>query len=104
MYHTYVCIYPFFFIKYGMFWQSQWYTGCRKLSRRELSDAIVKSVFRLTGVEIWRFPFRKGVILYGELAREAGGTREEASWGNRRGPQPVPCTLTTTVRTLQSKA
>ena len=28
----------------------------------ELSNAIVKSDFRLTGVEIWPFPFRKGVF------------------------------------------
>ena len=28
----------------------------------QLSDAIVKGDFHLTGVEIWPFPFRKGVI------------------------------------------
>ena len=69
----YIYIYVYhFFVKHDVFRQCQWDTSCR--SRRELSNAIVKSDFHLTGVEIWPFPFRKGVI-YGKLAR--GG------WGNQ---------------------
>ena len=36
-------------------------------SRRELSNAIVKSDFRLTHVEIWPFPFRNGPQLHHEF-------------------------------------
>ena len=68
----------YFFIEYDLFRQRQWHTSCR--SRRKLSNAIVKSDIRLTGVEIWLFPFRKGVILYGELAK--GGWENQ---GNRAG-------------------
>ena len=45
-----------FFVKSDVFRQCQWDTSCR--TRRELSNAIVKSDFRLTGVELWPFPFR----------------------------------------------
>ena len=39
-----------------MFRQGQWDASCR--ARRELSNALVKSDFRLTDVEMWTFPFR----------------------------------------------
>ena len=58
--YKYMYIYVIFFVKYDVFRQCQWDTSCR--SRRELSNAIVKSDFRLTGVEIWPFPFRKRVF------------------------------------------
>ena len=45
-----------FLEKYDVFRQCQWEASCR--SRRELSNAIVKSDFRKAGVEIWPFPFR----------------------------------------------
>ena len=50
-----MCIYHFF-VKSDVFRQCQWDPSCR--TRRELSNAIVKSDFRLTGVELWPFPFR----------------------------------------------
>ena len=65
------------------FRQCQWGTGCR--SGRGLSNAIVKSDFRKAVVEIWPVPFQKGVILYVELAREAGETRENGTGGTRGG-------------------
>ena len=66
----------FVVVKSDMFGECQRDTGCR--SRRELENAIVKSDFRLTGVETWPFSFRKDVILHGGLAR--GGW---ANQGNR---------------------
>ena len=53
--YIYIHIYDFF-VKSDVFRQCQWDTSCR--TRRELSNAIVKSDFRLTGVELWPFPFR----------------------------------------------
>ena len=53
--YTYIYIYHFF-VKSNIFRQCQWDTSCR--TRRELSNAIVKSDFRLTGAELWPFPFR----------------------------------------------
>ena len=50
----YLCV--SFLRKIRVFRQCQWDTSCR--TRRELSNAIVKSDFRLTGVELWPFPFR----------------------------------------------
>ena len=52
-----ICVYHFF-VKSNVFRQCQWDPSCR--TRRELSNAIVKSDFRLTDVEIWPFPFRNG--------------------------------------------
>ena len=59
--HIYIYIYIYvyiyhFVLKYNVFRQCQWEASCR--SRRELSNAIVKSDFRKAGVEIWPFPFR----------------------------------------------
>ena len=51
--YTYHC-----FVQSIVFRQCQWDRSCR--SRRELSNAIVKSDFGLTDVEIWPFPFRNG--------------------------------------------
>ena len=68
--YIYICIYIFiymhiyvymcvsFLCKICVFRQCQWDTSCR--TRRELSNAIVKRDFRLTGVELWPFPFRNG--------------------------------------------
>ena len=62
--YKYICIYIcHLFVKYDVFRQCQWDTSCR--SRRELSNAIVKSDFRKAGVEIWPFPFRKGFFTGG---------------------------------------
>ena len=72
-----------FSLKYDVFWQCQWDPSCR--SRRELSNAIVKSDFRLTGVEIWPFPFRKGVFK-GSLGVPG------APWGVPGGSPGVPGT------------
>ena len=44
------------FVKYYVFRQCQWDASCR--SRRDLSNALVRSDIRLTYVEIWPFPFR----------------------------------------------
>ena len=55
--YVYICIYHFF-VRYHVCRQCQWDTSWR--SRRELSNAVVKSDFRLTDVEIWPFPFRNG--------------------------------------------
>ena len=71
--------------------ECHWDTSCR--SRRELSNAIVKSDFRLTGVEIWPFPFRPKFRLrifdkwsyMGNLQGEAGGTREIDPGGTEGG-------------------
>ena len=56
----YIYIYAYmcgsFHCKTRVLRQYQWDTSCR--TRRELSNAIVKSDFRLTGVELWPFPFR----------------------------------------------
>ena len=58
--HIYVYIHIYhFFPKSNVFRQCQWDPSCR--SRRELSNAIVKSHFRLTYVEIWPFLFRNGL-------------------------------------------
>ena len=55
--YTYIYIYIYhFFVKSDVFWQCLWDTSCR--TRREPSNAIVKSGFRLTGGELWPFPFR----------------------------------------------
>ena len=76
--------------KIWCFRQCQWGTSCR--SRKGLSNAKVKSDSRLTGVEIWPFPFRKGVISYGELARggwQIQGTRELGEpWAPARPGEP----------------
>ena len=53
--YIYTYIYDFF-VKSYVFRQCQWDQSCR--TRRELSNAIVKSDFRLTGVELGPFPFR----------------------------------------------
>ena len=53
--YIYTYIYDFF-VKSDVFRQCQWDPSCR--TRRELSNAIVKSDLRLTGVELWPFPFR----------------------------------------------
>ena len=53
--YKYAYIYHFF-LKSCVFRQCQWDTSCR--SRRNLSDALFKSHFRLTDVEIWPFLFR----------------------------------------------
>ena len=99
--YMYKCMYIcHFFLKSDFFRQCQWDTSSR--SRRELSNAIVKRDFRLTGVEIWPCPFRKGVILYGEPAR--GGWGNQGNRGEGTEPPPGACTLTRTVTTLQSKA
>ena len=45
-----------FLATYDVFRQCQWDTSCR--SRRELSNALVKSDFGLRDVAIWPFPFR----------------------------------------------
>ena len=73
--YKYICIYIYmsFLFEYEHFRQCQWNTSTR--SQRELSNAIVKSGFRHTGVEMRPFLFQKGVT-YGELAMEAGGTRD----------------------------
>ena len=65
-----------FFVKSNVFRQCQWDTSCR--ARRELSNAIVKSDFRLTDVEIWPFQFRNGpasvtsliVILFNNVTKQ----------------------------------
>ena len=55
--YTYMCTCVYhFFVQRGVFRQCQWDTSCR--TRRELSNAIVKSYFRLTVVELWPFPSR----------------------------------------------
>ena len=65
--YIYICIYKYiyiyiyihdFFVKSDVFRQCQWDPSCR--TRRELSNALVKSDFRLADVEIWLFPFRNG--------------------------------------------
>ena len=58
--YTYIYVYmcASFICKIRAFRQCQWDTSCR--TRRELSNAIVKSDFRLTDVEVWPFPFRNG--------------------------------------------
>ena len=53
--NVYIYIYHFF-VKYFVFRQCQWDTSCS--SRRDLSNALVKSHFRLTDGEIWPFLFR----------------------------------------------
>ena len=52
------------YVKSNVSRQCQWDTSCS--SRRELLHAIVKSDFRLTGVEMWPSLFRKrGHIIWG---------------------------------------
>ena len=59
--YIYVYIYTCqFLVNYDVFRQCQWDASCR--ARRELSNALVKSDFCLTVVEIWAFPFRKGLF------------------------------------------
>ena len=58
----YTCIYIYEYhlcllLQYFVFPQFHGDTGCR--ARRELSNAILKSDYRLTGVEIWLFPFQR---------------------------------------------
>ena len=49
--HKYICIYVCHsFVNYDVLRQCQWDTSCR--SRRDLSDALVKSDYHLTEVEI----------------------------------------------------
>ena len=77
--NTYVYIYIYIchlFVKYDVFGQCKWGTSCR--SRRELSNAIVKSDFRKAGVEIWPFPFRNWVFK-GSLGLP-GGSLEVPGW------------------------
>ena len=55
--YQYIYIYIYHFLLTSVvFRQCQWDPSCR--TRRELSNAIVNSDFRLTGVELWPFPFR----------------------------------------------
>ena len=59
--YKYIYIYMFIyiyhvFVTYYDFRQCQWDIRCG--SRRDLSNALVKSDFRLADVEIWAFPFR----------------------------------------------
>ena len=62
----YIYIYiSHFFVKSVVFRQCQWDPSCR--SRRELSNAIIKSHFRLTDVDIWPFLFRNGPALVTSL-------------------------------------
>ena len=78
--HVYIIV---LFVTYCVFRRRQWDICCR--SRRELSNAKVKSDFRLTGVEIWPFPSLKGVILYGELARGGWRNQGHRARGTERG-------------------
>ena len=58
--YMYICIYIYicisFLVESNVFRHCQRDPSCR--TRKELSNAIVKSYFRLTGVELWPFPFR----------------------------------------------
>ena len=60
--YVYTCMYIYiyhFSVTYHVFRQCQWDTSCR--SRRDLSNALVKSDFRLTDGDIWPFPFRNAL-------------------------------------------
>ena len=62
----------YFFVKSDVFRQCQLDTSCR--SRRELSNAIVNSIFVLQVSRYGRFRFGKGSCM-GNLQGEAGGSR-----------------------------
>ena len=88
--HMYIYIYIcHFFVKHLVFGQCQWDTACR--SRTELSNAIVKSHFRLTRAKIWPLPFCEGVILYGDLAKGGWGEQGNRAVGTEggRGEEPA---------------
>ena len=76
--YKFMCIYTYivhFFVTSLALRQCQWDTSCR--SRREPSNGIVASDFR--------FPYSKGVILHGELARAGWGDQVKRELGEPKG-------------------
>ena len=90
--YVYIC---HFFVTYYVF---------DNASGMQIVDLEESFRMRFTGVGIWLFPFREGVILDGELARAGWGNQGKRALGEPRGTAHWTLYLTTTVRTLISKA